>query len=263
MDPIPSTPKQTNLYLLFAALVVLILLVLGYFFFIAKSPVPSEFFTLYQEQDSLTKKAESGIVFDYALLSKAIQTKDATNAATLAKQNLIQSLKNQESSTQIQKKTASLKIISGQVNDNTIREKIIKLIAQMDQRNTKLAAVIRTQTNIMTVLSNHFGALSVGMKETQMPQNIDAVIQASQSEVQAITNLQMSIDVAYAEIIKLSGVDPTISQTADSIRMSLSATPEKQPTLTDFPTPTPAPTLPPTPTQAIASDSATASSSAH
>ncbi|MBP9719400.1 MAG: hypothetical protein KBD46_02940 [Candidatus Levybacteria bacterium] len=254
--------KQNHLYLIFAAVIVIILLVIGYFSLVAPSSLPKSFFSKYQEQDILIKQTLPAMQFDLAILSQQIQAKNASEAARLVKNDLIQSLKNRENSKVISKKMSELKILLASVNDTALREKIIKLFGLMDERNRRLQALIDTQTNVFTVLRNHFGALAVGKKADTMPQNIDSVIGASQIERQSLSQLQTSIDVAFEEIIKLSGVDTSTSQTADAIRMSLSTTPAKDPQITDFPTATPAPTLEPTEIPASPSATETATPSA-
>ena len=244
----PTDKNQTNLYLMFALVLVLILGGLAYLFFFTKSPIPNAFFTKYQQQDTTAKTILSAIVYDYPALSKAIQSQDATGAAALAKQDLVQSLKNQTSLSAVRKKTAELKVVSGQITDNTLRDKVIKLMTLLDERNTKLSTVLGIQTNIFTVLRDNYGAFSVGEKANGVPQNIDSVIQGSQAQMQEVKNLQTTIDVGYDEIIKLAGVDPSVFQTVDLIKTNLSATPEKEPSITDFPTPTAKPTLAPTST---------------
>lgn len=191
----------------------------------------------------LVKQMLPNMQFAYEPLSQEIQAKNASATATIAKQDLIQSLKNKKSMEPIHTKTGELKLLLASVTDTTLKEKTIKLFELVDQRNKKMQAVIEAQTNIFTVLRNHFGAIAVGKKANALPQNIDSVIQASQLEVQSLLQLQTTIDVAYDEIVKLAGVDTSVSQTADAIRMSLSATPEVQPTITDFPTPTITPTV--------------------
>jgi len=253
--------KPINLYLIFAAIIIIILLILGYFTLIRPSTIPQAFFSKYQQQDILVKSTLPKMQFDYGTLSQQIQAQNASAAATVAKEDLVQSLRNKENTAAIQKKTGELKILLSSVYDTTLREKIIKLFELLDQRNKKMQTVIETQTNIFTALRNHFGALAVGEKGSGIPQNIDSVIASSQREIQSLLQLQTTIDVAYDEIVKLAGADTGVSQTADSIRMSLSATPEIQPQITDFPTPSPAPTI--APTEIPASPSAeTATSSA-
>jgi hypothetical protein len=177
-----------------------------------------------------------------------MSAKDASAAASFAKADLVQSLKNQDDMDDVQKTTTEMKLLLSQVTDATLREKITHLFDQLDERNKRMHAVISSQIDTFTVLRDHFGAISVGVKGPDIPQNIDTVIQGSQSEIQSISGLQTTIDNTYQEIVKLAGVDTTVSQTADSIRMSLSATPVKEPSITDFPTPTPTPTPEPTAT---------------
>lgn len=259
-SPAPTDKKSLNLYLIFSAVVVIILLVIGYFTLLAPSSLSRTFFSKYHEQDEVVKQTLPKMQFDYGLLSEQIQAQNASAAATTTKEYLIQSLKNKENTGTIQKKTSELKILLASVTDVILKEKIIKLFELLNQRNKKMQTIIESQTNIFTALRNHFGSLAVGNKGVGIPQNIDSVIQASQTEIQTILQLQTTIDVAYEEIVKLAGVDTTVSQTADSIRMSLSATPEVPVTITDFPTPSPAPTIAPTEISASPSaDSATSS----
>lgn len=253
--------KQTNLYLFFAAAVVIILALLGYFYFFAPSPIPQSFFLAYKQQDAIARRVLTGVVFDYASLSKVIQSQDASAAAVLAKGNLVQSLKNESSIDTVEKKTTALKLLLVHITDNTLRGKTIELFTKLDERNKRLHAVSASQTDIFTALRNRFGALAVGGKAPEMAQNIDIVISATQTEIQAISQLQISIDVLYEEIVKLSGVDTSVSETVDLIKLNLSATPEMEPNITDFPTPTASPTL--LPTEVPASDSATATNSAN
>lgn len=245
-----STQKQKapNLYLLFAAVVVIILLVIGYFTFFRSSPISQAFFSKYQQQDMIVKQTLPKIQYDYTGISQQIQAQNASEAARLVKDNLVQSLQNKKSSEDIIKKTGELKVLLTTVTDAALKEKILTLFTQLDERNKRMKTVIETQTNVFTVLRNHFGALSVGQKNQSMPQNIDSVIQATSEEVRAIVQLQTSIDVAFEDIVKLAGIDPNTFTTADAIKMSLSATPEQKPTITDFPTPTITPTLAVTPT---------------
>lgn len=255
--------KPLNLYLIFAAIIMIILLILGYFNLGRPSAIPQAFFSKYQQQDILVKSTLPKMQFDYGTLSQQIQAQNASAAATVTKEDLVQSLRNKENTVAILRKTGELKILLSSVYDTTLREKIIKLFELLDQRNKKMQTVVETQTNIFTALRNHFGAIAVGEKGSGIPQNIDSVIQASQREMQSLLQLQTTIDVAYAEIVKLAGVDTTVSQTADSIRMSLSATPEIQPQITDFPTPSPAPTSAPTEIPASPSADSIATSSAN
>ena len=263
MEPISASKNTTNLYLLFAGGVVIILLVIGYFAFFAKSAVPVAFFSLYQQEDTVGRQTIGKMQFNYSLIGQQIQAKNASEAARLAKEGLVQSLKNKDSVATVTKKTGQLKVLLSSVTDTTLREKVIKLFGLLDERNKRMATLIDTHITIFTTLRNQFGALSVGEKGQAMPQNIDTVIGATQKEVQAIGALQTTIDVAYQEIVQLAGVsdDINVSQTTNSIRMSLSATPEKQITITDFPTPTPTPTLAVSPTSE-GSSSATATESA-
>lgn len=245
-----SLKKPLNMYLIFAVFIVLILLGIGYFTLLASSPIPTGFFSKYREQNTLSGQTLATTRFDYGPLSQQIQAKNASEAANISKQNLVQSLKNQQNMLVINKKTADLKTVLSSISDSTLREKTVKLFSLLDQRNKRLQSVIDTQVTIFTMLRNHFGALAVGEKGPDMPQNIDTVISASQTEIISVIQLQTTIDVSFDEIVKLSGVDTSISQTTDSIRMSLSVTPQKQPLITDFPTPTPAPTIEPTATTA-------------
>jgi hypothetical protein len=257
--------KTLNYYLIFAG--VLVLIVLGYLYFqiFGQSPIPQEFFAKYNQQDTTAKKVLQSTLYDYGAISKAISAKDNAGAANFAKADLIQSLKNQDDIEDVQKTTTEMKLLLSQITDSTLREKVTHLFDQLDERNNRTHTLITSQTNTFTVLRDHFASQSVGVKGPEIPQNIDAVIQSSISEIQSINALQTTIDSAYQEIVKLAGVDTTVSQTADSIRMSLSATPVKDPTITDYPTPTPQPTEAPTATpqaSASATPSPVASSSA-
>ncbi|HVT62560.1 MAG TPA: hypothetical protein VHD33_03640 [Legionellaceae bacterium] len=241
--------SKTNLYVIFAAVLVVIVIGVGYYHFFGPSAVPDEFFSVYAYQDNEAKKTQQSMLFDYSAISKAIAAKDDAAAASAAKDDLIQSLKNQATMEDIQKKETDMKLMLSQVNDSTLRDKITNLIGQLDNRNNQMQTVISAQTNTFTVLRDHFGAAAVGSKGPDIPQNIDTVIQTSQATLQSIAQLQTTIDFDYDEIVKLAGVDTTVSQTADTIRMNLSATPQKDPTITDFPTPSPTPSLAPTPTE--------------
>lgn len=246
-DQQPQSEKsKTNLYVVLFAVFVVILFGIGYFHFFGPRAVPDTFFTVYQYQDTAAKKLLPAMVYDYSGISKAINAKDNAGAAEAAKKMLVQALKNQAASEDIQKKSTEMKLLLSQVTDSAIREKISNLFGQIDDRNKRISGVVTAQTGVFTVLRDHFGAAAAGMKGPDIPQNIDAVIQSSQREIQAISQLQTTIDFSYEEIVKLAGVDTTVSQTADSIRMSLSATPEVDPSITDYPTPTPTPSLAPT-----------------
>jgi hypothetical protein len=256
MENAVEEKKKVNLYLVFVAIVILIFLGVLYFQIFGQPAIPQAFFSSYNQQDITAKKAIQSVIFDYGAIGKAINAKDASGAAAFAKADLVQSLKNQDDMDDVQKTTTEMKLLLSQITDTTLREKVTHLFDQLDERNKRLHGVITSQINTFTVLRDHFGALSVGEKGPDIPQNIDTVIQSSQSEIQSISGLQTTIDSSYQEIIKLAGVDTTVSQTADSIRMSLSATPVKEPNITDFPTPTPTPTVEPTATP-TASPSAT------
>jgi hypothetical protein len=250
MEQTAATKNTTNLYLLFAGLVVIILLIVGYFTFFAKSAIPQAFFLQYQQQDIIAKDVQGTMQFNYGLISQQIQEKNASQAAVLAKQGLVQSLQNKKKAEIMNKKSTNLKVLLASISDTTLREKVIKLFSLLDERNKRILAIIDTQISIFTSLRNHFGAVAVGEKGRDIPQNIDTVIQATQKEIQSVLQMQTNIDISYAEIVKLGGNQENISllEKTNLLKMSLSPTLGQQITITDFPTPTLAPTVVATPT---------------
>jgi hypothetical protein len=250
MEQSATQKNGTNLYLLFAGIVSIILLIVGYFTFFAKSAIPQTFFLQYQKQHILATEVQSTMQFNYGLIGEQIQAKNASEAATLAKQGLVQSLQNKKKAEAVNERSDQLKVLLASISDTTLREKVIKLFSLLDDRNKRIVTLIDTQISIFTSLRNHFGAVSVGGKGSDIPQNIDAVIQATQKEIQAIVQLQTNIDIAYEEIVQLAGnkEDISVLEKTNLLKMSLSPTLGEQITITDFPTPTPAPTIAATPT---------------
>lgn len=247
MEEIASQSPKNNLYLFAAAIAIVFLGFVGYFYFSQANAVPEKFFSSYQKTDTLAKEIFQSSQFDYGKISMSIKNRDASEASALSKQFLIESMRNQKKEETLTKQTAVLKTTASDITDTLLKQKILKLFGLLDQRNRSFSDITQIHMSIHTTLRNYFGLLLAGGNPQGLPQNIDVVVQSSQQQLRTIEQLQAQIDAAYEEIVKLAGYTNSANVTVDTIKANLSKTPDYEPVITDFPTIMP-PTAIPTPT---------------
>lgn len=233
----------------------------------SKRAISKEFISLYRQTDALAKDLIKSSLFDFAEFNKLSSATESAHIAlsVLANAQFQASLNIKRLET-LQAETVELKSHSEKVSDLTARTIILELMNLLTERNTRLSRLFPAQVQL-------FQALLASSKrgEPAIPQNVERLAQAVQSEVQKILELQIRIDATYEELLKNAKINedeelikenidasfknPAIKSPTPPIFFTPTQTPSPTPiptvTLTPAPTATPTPTASETPTPSL------------
>lgn len=222
----PSIPVQKKsispLVGLVSIAVIVGLLLLGVInFFSPAKETETLFVTKFNFVESLSKQIATSSSFNFNELSNKNQAGDIQGSITLVNQGLQNAKGSSQHTQSIVTEVNNLKSIALSLSDQNTKEKALKVVQLLEQRNSKYQSILQYQIQVFSGLSQYYQAIAQ-QKQVQLTENVDSMINAITSEAIQINQLQFEIEAAYEEFLKTAGIskDAAIQLGDNSIQLS-------------------------------------------
>lgn len=213
-----------------------------YFQFASAASIPSDFLSLYHDQDQRAKQVLQTAPFAFGQLAEYMKNNDPKSAYDLTTKGMNQTLTNSNRVDSLHQQFIMLKASAAGVADTKISGKFLKLFSLIEDRNKQLRQLVILQKDVFSTLRQYYAALMAG-QQVKLPETVISSVDNVNRDIQAANDLQIQIDTAYSDLLSTAGLTAEQVTMEESVRGSLTKIPDVEVTVTDIPVNTPAPTL--------------------